>query len=123
MIYRWSYYLTHPMVAAKEFFLEVKFFTQRGWRGYSDRDARNIDHYLLSWLPEAIDDLAVSVHGYPPDLKTIAAWRRTLYQMSDGFRLARVAMCDLGGAWPNEANKSYNRSMRLFVKYFFNLWD
>ena len=36
---------------------EVKWFIQRGKRGYADCDVWSLDSYLNSWMPEAIHQL------------------------------------------------------------------
>src|SRR5438067_227376 len=56
--YAWQDYVYYPLyrigVRIKDFPEEVKYFYQRGVRGYCDRDAWGIDGYLSSFLPEIL---------------------------------------------------------------------
>ena len=45
---------------------EIKYFFQRGIRGYSDRDIWALDDYLCSWLPKALRQMK-DCSGCHPD--------------------------------------------------------
>jgi len=49
----------------KDRYREVKWFIQRGRRGYSDQDVWGIDTYLANWLPMALRQLSKTKHGIP----------------------------------------------------------
>jgi hypothetical protein len=44
---------------------EVKWFLQRGKKGWSDRDIWSLDNYLSGWLPDALRRLKETKHGIP----------------------------------------------------------
>ncbi len=46
----------------------VKWFVQRGRRGWSDRDVWNFDHYLASVIVGGLKQLEEHRHGYPSEL-------------------------------------------------------
>ena len=69
--YNKTFCLTHPHVIIRQCYLHVKWFIQRGWRGYADCDVWSIDWYLCGWLPGALRQLANNVHGVPGDMCTI----------------------------------------------------
>lgn len=48
--------------------LRVKWFFQRGWRGYSDRDIWSFDHYLAEVISKGTKKLWDIHHGCPADL-------------------------------------------------------
>ena len=61
--FRW-HKVFHPI----EMYREVKYFIQRGRRGWSDRDAWSLDYYLTSWMPEALGYIRKHKHGVPIDM-------------------------------------------------------
>lgn len=65
MIMRW---LRVPM----EMYSEVKWFIQRGIRGYSDRDVWNFDSYMNEIMSKAIKHLVDNAHGCPPQILEIS---------------------------------------------------
>jgi hypothetical protein len=48
-----------------EMYSEVKWFIQRGKRGWADRDVWSLDYYLNGWMPEALRHLKKTKHGTP----------------------------------------------------------
>lgn len=46
---------------------EIRKFYQRGTRGWADEDTCSLDHYILSWLPDALEKVAQDAHGAPLD--------------------------------------------------------
>lgn len=82
----------------KDAWRAVKWFVQRGRRGWSDRDLWSLDSYLAEWLPDALRALKERKHGVPmemfdegsdysPEATEIAVkrWNATLDQMIEGF--------------------------------------
>lgn len=51
-----------------DFYLETKWFIQRGIRGYSDRDCWGIDYYLADIMPKMIRELKKNKHGIPSSM-------------------------------------------------------
>lgn len=136
--YNYRYVLTHPWVFFKQCWLHTKWFCQRGWRGYADRDTWSIDWYLSSWMPEALGRL--SKHGYPGDMCShdfsdsgcpheqdhMNEWATIMRKITDGFRAARIQNIyayRLGQARYDRLEKVREEGMDLFVKHYHSLWD
>lgn len=137
--YRKSYYATHPHVFIRELYQQIKWFIQRGWRGYAECDIWSIDYYLCGWLPKALRELAENVHGVPFDLaevhkdgshdvtdKHLNNWKAEIRIMADGFE-ARLNISDCKYKHDSKEEKEAQRKseigIKLFVKRFDNLWD
>jgi hypothetical protein len=65
----------------KQFPREVKYFWQRGRRGYSDIDRWNIAPYLASWLPEALAEVRTKGMSYPPEFNHEDEWHSILEEI------------------------------------------
>lgn len=105
----------------------IKWFIQRGRRGYADCDLWSLDWYLLSWLPKAIRELKTISYGHPIGIKSHKEWKKILTRMADGLE-AGYTLVDLGYNIRQKdrrlkLEKQFNEGMGLFVKYFVNLWD
>jgi len=123
-------------------FEEIKYFIQRGRRGYSDRDLWSFDSYLCDIIPPAVRHLKQGT-GCPSELWDKKAkndechkWDETLEEIAQGFEAAKeIANPKLRWVekdkWEQEVdvlkyeqlNKKYNRAMDLFKKHFLSLWD
>lgn len=137
--------LRHPIKAFFVYpYLEAKWFIQRGRRGYSDRDAWNLDSYLAKWMPQAIRSLK-NGHGFPvnaytdlfgdtdlqaewPAERCDAAhkhWQSVLEQIAMGLESARkIQEFDLSDPLDQKFHEArVDNSLNLFKQYFFNLWD
>lgn len=135
------YYWLWRQVSNTRFFLSVRLpcFFIRGKNGYSYMDVWSIDHYLCSFMPNAIQDLIDSLHGAPPDLFDDDAenqtwkWEEVLGKIRDGFLAGRslidtdyIEIDDSREVWLPKQEKlqaKFDEGMDLFKKYFFNLWD
>ena len=105
-------------------FKEIKYFYQRGRRGYSDRDLWDLSCYLSDMLSRALSDLKKNKHGYPPML-TEKKWDRILTDMQSGF-LAHLALMDIMTDSKEHTAKlvaTMDKGLKLFVKYYMDLWD
>lgn len=124
--YRWSYYLKHPLDLIFEWGRWIKWFFQRGWRGWADCDGWNIDGYLLSWLPDAIEQMAKYKTGHPCE-ETTESWQEKLDKMVDGFRAAQTLNnLDYDFKDKDAENALIARkaqAMKLFCDHFDSLWD
>lgn len=67
---------------------EVKYFIQRGKRGYSNRDVWGFDYYLAKVISGGIDKLIKNIHGYPGKLKNIKQWISILRKIKKTFVMA-----------------------------------
>jgi hypothetical protein len=115
----------------------VKWFWQRGSRGYADCDVWGIDWYLAELIPSMLEGLK-NGSGYPSSLHNQIEWNNILDKMIKGFAAARSLqsmdfMDDEKGdiindpkLWKKRERKQYKvfkRGMRYFTYYFLNLWD
>jgi hypothetical protein len=58
--FKWNK-IFHPM----DIYREIKWFIQRGRRGWADRDAWGLDHYLSGWMPDALRRIKKYKMGVP----------------------------------------------------------
>ena len=114
----------------KRLYREVKWFIQRGRRGYSDSDVWDLGCYVSGVMSQALRDLADTHHGCPPDLFDAGRkgdecwkWNKILREMADGFTaIGEVNYADWSEDLSREL-KEIDRGMDLFAKYVLNLWD
>lgn len=99
----------------------IKYFYQRGRRGYSEADTWNLYHYLSRTIADSLEDLRDNAHGYPSlkewdDLspeECYAQWQRELTMMAEGFRHVTKDM----------DNTVDEQTWKKFQYFFKNLWD
>lgn len=128
--YGWRYASLHPWLVAMNWARRMKWFFQRGWRGYSDCDNWNIRSYLNSWMPMALQNLRWAKYGYPVGLKCRCEWEMILNKMQRGFE-ANKKMDELDFDFKTEKGmKEFKRlkresreGLKLFAKHFHSLWD
>lgn len=124
MNYRWSYYTTHPHELILEKAREIKYFWQRGRRGYSDRDCWSIDGFLLKILPPMIAGLRDRGIGYPCDMESREEWEKLLSIILMGLE-ANQRICDMD--FDNETYEALqlmsDKGLFLLAKHFNSLWD
>lgn len=135
------------MFFLREWYLEVKYFIQRGRRGYSDRDLWDFDSYLSEIIPPAVRHLAKNASGCPGetwDVKQVNnechVWKEILEEIAQGFEAAtQIKSLSRFSKWlkteegfydhkvEKEKDKQlaakFDKGMELFAKYFLNLWD
>jgi hypothetical protein len=121
--YSYEYVFTHPWIIPGETCKRIKWFCQRGWRGYSDRDTWSIDGYLNSILIPMLTDLRNRHIGYPEGLAE-DEWDLILSQIVMGLE-ANQRICDLD--YDDEILEALqlmsNRGLFLLGKYWNSLWD
>uniref|UniRef100_A0A6H2A2Q0 Uncharacterized protein n=1 Tax=viral metagenome TaxID=1070528 RepID=A0A6H2A2Q0_9ZZZZ len=131
----------------------IKWFVQRGKRGWADCDVWGMDYYLVKVIHPMLRRLRKIAHGHPCGLDTPGEWDKILDEMIEGFEAAK-RVCDddyLDKVQPGwfdpkarlEGNyktikkesilecarlshadqKLFEQRMELFTKWFFNLWD
>lgn len=70
----------------KDFPSEVKYFVQRGRRGYSDRDCWSLDWYFADVIGHSLKQLAKTTHGWPDSkFETFEEWQAELNTIGDAF--------------------------------------
>lgn len=66
----------------------VKYFCQRGYRGYADCDSWDANSYSEAVLLGLITRLKEHSHGYPTACNNLNEWKEILQQIIDGFEAA-----------------------------------
>jgi len=104
---------------------QIKFFFQRGKRGWSEKDVWSIDYYLSEIIPQMIVHLRSISHGHPVDLSK-EEWDKILEKIEQGF-IASKRMQDFDGEYNmekyKEDEKLFKEAMELFKEWYFDLWD
>jgi len=137
--YNYACYLLKPHEYVQDVCRKIKWFYQRGTRGYSDRDTWSLDWHLCEYMGNALRELAENVHGVPGfdigrhplsenpndwEFLTIEEWRATILYIADTFDLGRkIQDYDVPGDKMEAAMLRFQHGMRMFTEYFFNLWD
>ncbi len=134
------------IVAVPYHISRVKWFIQRGRRGYADCDYWSMNDYLISVILPLLKLLKENQHGYPGhgQASTPEKWDILLDKMITGFEagnricedeyymatnsdiLERKPEPEEVQQWINMANedrKIFHGSMKIFNKWFFALWD
>lgn len=117
----------------KNIFREIKWFFQRGKRGWADCDTWSLDHYITSWMPEALKYFKENCHGYPANISR-EEWDNILKEMILGFKADRekdnlmdsyIFHKDVERYKKliDEQEEIRTKGMNLFVKYYNDLWD
>jgi hypothetical protein len=115
---------------------EVKYFVQRGQRGWSDRDWWSTDYYLLKILPPILRKYATDGVSYPGtvDYDTPEKWSAALLKAADDIEAYFIY--DEHRNFPKTKKAQYkyheeNRKaqarttagMQFVVDNFLSLWD
>jgi len=118
---------------------EIKYFIQRGRRGWAECDVWSLDFYLAKVISQSVRSLQKFPNSVPSvfkkelgcgDEEAEKKWGEVLGKISNGF----AAMCDIDDRAYVVAGKSFSvqeterkntakEGMELFVKHFENLWD
>ena len=126
----------------KNFPSEVKWFYQRGSRGWSDRSAWSIDTWLVDNLIPMLERLKKEKLGVPSsmyrdedgmrrngdgDVLAEQRWDNVLGEIIYGLKCAKKLQ-DMNYDYEDEEltkrlTKSSQRSFNLIGKHLFNLWD
>lgn len=61
----WRFFHYNPWGNPRAAYREIKWFIQRGRRGWADCDTWSLDSYLSGWLPAALRHLKEHKHGVP----------------------------------------------------------
>lgn len=125
------------------YYRKLKYFCQRGKRGYADCDIWSFDSYLEQVIAGGCRQLKHIHHGYPAALagkndkteaqaaKRSQQWADILESIALGFEASAKLKWDEenediplpGSGRYKTYTKQYEKGMGLFVKYFPNLWD
>lgn len=122
--YNYAAYLYQPHKYFGDLYDRVKWFIQRGYRGYSDRDTWSIDWYLCDWMPRALETLKNRKIGHPVGL-TRRSWNVRLDRMINAFHIARKIQNAnyKTQVEVQQALKQFRKDFNLVKIHFFSLWD
>jgi hypothetical protein len=120
--------------------MNVKWFFQRVFRGYSDIDMADFCQFLCKkMLPYVKAWVALDRNGYPTDIETpeeweevlgkilwsleeSANWNKTEDKLFEKMRERGDTFADLDGGEIMEYWKRYQEGMELFGKYLPAMW-
>lgn len=109
----------------KNLILEIKWFFNRGKKGYADIDMWNFDEYIARLIKENCFILAEEHHGYPNSL-TDDKWKQILLDISFGFGSyleMRSGIYETKDAEFKRLKKEYKNGLKLFSEYHQYIWD
>lgn len=127
-------------------FRKIKWFIQRGIRGWADCDVWSFDSYLNKIIISGLKRLKENHQGCPSDLwdeyavnQECHKWYFIIDEMIQGFEAADTIVnghCMYFSEIDNgmmeyrldkeqleNLSKKYKRGMKLFSEYYLNLWD
>jgi hypothetical protein len=108
---------------------QIRYFIQRGKRGYSDCDLWGFDCYLSSVISKGLRQLSNQKESYPVFLKSVKQWGKILNKIADGIEAPNKSNEDIDlpfEEWKSNLENSYKKqqkALKLFSKYFNNFWD
>ncbi len=128
------------------FFRSIKWFFQRGIRGYADCDLWSFNDYLCRIIPPALRKLAKDGMGCPSEFfdeernnDECHRWNEALETMAQGFEAAKYIGSMGYHKWVetehgshhleideeaiNNAKGKIEKGLGLFAKHFLSLWD
>ena len=134
----------------KNCYRNIKWFIQRGKKGYADCDVWDFDNYLSKIISNGLIDLKSQVHGVPchPNFSSkdgkdiyLDKWKTVLDEIIWTFEVVQkiinaewlylnskkrnnTKMKEFGYyIMSKEECLRYRSGWKLFQKYYFNLWD
>ena len=128
------YNIRRPFIWLRDLPREIRWFIQRGKRGYADCDLWSFDNYLANMLPKALRQFKERLYAYPATdgAETPEKWNSILDQMIEGFEAIRDNDDDFIRPGENDgtayieryhvAQSKLDHSMQLMSKWFTSLW-
>ena len=123
----------------KDLYYKIKYFIQRGKRGYADCDIWDLDYYICNIMIQTLIHLKTIADGCPPELfdsnATNQSWRwdKILDGIIEGFEAGKKiieekTIFDIENIEDYQKEyklllKKFNKGMELLKQYFFYLWD
>ena len=104
----------------RRLYYNIKYFIQRGKRGYSDFDLMDMDTYLLDLIPSMLKSFKEKKDGFPSDLDE-DIWNCILDEMINCFKKANPYTTDfanpyLNAYYKNVVNPWYNQIIKSQIK-------
>ena len=129
-----KYFFVHLWEWPGDTYREIKFFIQRGRRGYSDRDIWALDGYLSDIIIAGCKKLKETKHGVPSALicdkdgkqimtvdEGIIEFNKILDKIIRAFELEQKILEQF--ILSDEENKEREEGWKLFENWFHSLWD
>lgn len=135
----------------KDICMNIKFFIQRGRRGYADIDIWDISYWFERTFIPMLKELKDIKHGYPMTFKNEEEWDKELDKMIYYFTEMSEDECSQKNQYSENFNKLWfsdnidkdlqkkyldrekeiceyredmkNKGFELLSKYYWNLWD
>ena len=82
--YKWNSDPKHIWSNIEDFFYWIKYFFQRGWRGWANCDTWGMDGYLLEVMIPMMKHLKETKHGHPA-CYTEKRWDKIMDKMISGL--------------------------------------
>lgn len=98
---------------------QVKWFLQRGKRGWADCDAWSIDAYILLITGEMLERLAKTKYGSPIGV----SHKRWVTKLKANALRCRTILKFIDTGDFKSAQKLFKKLLKFYEKYYFNLWD
>jgi len=122
----------------RSYFLDIKWFIQRGRRGYADCDLWNLCWYISNLMVDALEQFS-GYSGHPCYL-TGEKWKKLIEEMRQGFLFYKNVddieskVFDKFGderkdgklLWLEDVEKQRKvaeKRLRILIKYFEHLWN
>lgn len=102
---------------------EIIWAWQRVFKGYDDRWTWSTYSMLTDTMIKALSGLKKCHYGYPSRLKNNKEWNQVLRDIIKGFKAAEKISGTFNAKKIKAWDKDFQKGMKLFVKYFFSLWD
>ena len=107
----------------KEYYRQIKWFIQRGRRGYSDQDLWGAYHHIASTVDAFVDYNLRYGHGYPVNL-TNKSWNKILKEIQWYMREVSETTDTPYEVYSTEKYKQRcEKANALFAQYWQHLWD
>jgi len=104
---------------------KIKWFIQRGKRGWADVDAWDINDYITSIMIGMLSRMLEGGLLSYPDRISPEEWESILKQMLEGFQIAQQILShdyQVGEDF-KEKTAVFHQGMDLFKQWYFSLWD
>lgn len=117
--YTKRYYVLNPWFFVRQCWRNLKAAWQRATKGYADRDVWNMDDHLLTLMPQMLDKLRETSHGYCAAFSCEEEWFRYLNEISTHLRNA----ANLEESAYEEKEKEVKTALAMLAEHWFALWD
>ena len=134
------YCLYRILLKIREIPIKVKWFLQRGRRGFAECDVWNLQNYLSNLIASSVRELKEIQSGIPDEIwikgktekRATSEWDTILERIIISFESLRDIdkISDMEMFDAKESAKIYKQvekdaqvGLKLFIKYFNSLWD